>query len=208
VEPDPSLTIGAGAILALKQQLRLDNLHVVQAWGESLPLESASFDVCYIRQAMHHAHELDSFIKEAARLIKPGGILFTLRDHVIYDAKDKEWFLQSHPLHKFYGGENAFTESEYDAAITGAGLLIEEKLHHYDSVINYFPEKRSVVEGKMEKRENLISASWHNRIPKFLHGVDSLKKWFYNRAEAKLGPVFDASRIPGRHIAYVARKPL
>lgn len=207
VEPDPSQTIGAGAIRKLKAHYHLDNLDVVEAWGESLPLADSTFDVVYIRQAVHHAHDLRSFIKEAARLLKPGGVLFTARDHVIFDDADKAWFLKAHPLHRYYGGENAFTEAEYDGAIINAGLDIELKLHHYDSVINYFPEKQSIVEAKLAKRKSFIENAWKNRAPGFVRNNDFLKRLYSNRAERKLGPVVDATKIPGRLITYIARKP-
>ncbi len=208
VEPDPSDTIGAGAIRKLQQHYNLKNLEVVEAWGESLPMEKNSLDIVYIRQAVHHAAKLNDFISETARLLKPGGILFTVRDHVIYNEEDKQLFLKSHPLHKFYGGENAFTEAEYDSAISGAGLKVQQKLYHYDSVINYFPEKASVVEGKKKKRSDFIEQNWKKNIPSALRKIDAIKSWYYRRAESKLGVLFDASKIPGRLISYIARKPL
>src|SRR5258708_18100860 len=88
---------------------------------------------------MHHAYYLNSFKKNLTRLIKPGGFLFTVRDHVIYNEQDKRWFLESHPLQKYYGGENAFTEMEYRLAMYQAGLEVVKVLKYYDSVINYFP---------------------------------------------------------------------
>lgn len=208
VEPDPSDTIGAGAIRKLKQELNLAQLDVIEAWGEALPLEAGTFDIVYIRQAVHHAHKLNEFIAEAARLLKPGGILFTLRDHVIYDEKDKELFLKSHPLHKFYGGENAYTEAEYDSAISGAGLQVIQKLYHYDSVINYFPEKSADVEGKKNKRREFVEQNWNKNVPSAFRKIGALKAWYYRRAERKLGVLFDASKIPGRLITYIARKPV
>lgn len=206
VEPDPSLTIGAGAIRKLKEHYKLENLEIIEAWGESLPLKDASFDVVYIRQAVHHAGDLKKFIREAARLLKSGGILFTTRDHVIYSDEDKAKFLQAHPLHRFYGGENAFTESEYDNAIVQAGLHIERKYNHYDSVINYFPEKRSAIEGKLNQRRLLVEESWKRKMPGPLSNIGVFRKWYFNRAERKLGPVLDAAKIPGRLITYIAKK--
>ncbi len=206
VEPDPSKTIGAGAIRQLKSHYGLDNLEVIEAWGESLPLPNSSFDVVYIRQAVHHAQDLQAFIKEAARLLNEDGILFTARDHVINDDADKAWFLKAHPLHKFYGGENAFTESEYDSAITKAGLEMVQKYYHYDSVINYFPEKKNDVEEKLENRKLFVEGLWKKKVPSPFRNIVSLKRWYFERAEKKLGKVVDADKIPGRLITYIARK--
>jgi len=206
VEPDPSNTVGAGAIRKLKQEFNLAQLDVIEAWGEALPLEAGTFDVVYIRQAVHHAHELKKFIAEAARLLRKGGLLLTVRDHVIFDENDKNWFLESHPLHKFYGGENAFTEQEYDEAIKGAGLRILKKLRHFESVINYFPEKRSDIEAKLEKRKLFLEGLWAGKRLGPFRKSSALKRWYFRRAEAKLGPVFDERKIPGRMITYLAKK--
>ena len=139
VEPDDSDTVGAKAIRRLIEHYKLDNIKVLEGYAEEIGFASESFDIVYIRQAMHHAYDLKKFIGESARVVKKNGLLFTVRDHVIFDKKDKELFLQTHPLHKYYGGENAFTSGEYRAAIEEAGLTILQELKHFDSVINYFP---------------------------------------------------------------------
>ncbi len=206
IEPDPSNTIGAGAIKKLKEHFLLNNLNVVEAWGEALPLKSESFDVVYIRQAVHHADHLEDFIKEASRLLKRGGLLLTTRDHVIYDEKDKAWFLAAHTLHKFYGGENAFAETEYENAIRNAGLHIVKTLHHFESVINYFPEKKSVIEKRIADRMQFVECNWKKRIPGLFKKSTTLKKWYFDRANKKLGPVLDERKIPGRLISFIAKK--
>ncbi len=109
VEPDPSLTVGAGAVRKLKEHYELKNLEDYENFAEDINFKSNYFDIVYIRQAMHHANNLNKFIKECVRVLKPNGLLLTIRDHVIYDEKDKNWFLEYHPLHKIYEGENAFT---------------------------------------------------------------------------------------------------
>jgi len=167
VEPDKSETIGNGAILKLKDQLKLDNISVVEAYGEELPFPDNCFDVVYVRQAMHHAHNLDKFIRECSRLLKKGGLLFTVRDHVIFNAKDKKWFLKSHPLHKFYGGENAFTEKEYVEAMEKSGLEIKKIFRHFDSVINYFPLSKSDKEALPQKRKLELQIKFKKQLGPF-----------------------------------------
>ena len=108
-------------------------------YAENLLKEQCQFEIVYVRQALHHANDLNLFVKAATRLLKQGGIFMAVREHVIYNEKDKEWFLSSHPLQKFYGGENAFTLLEYELAFKGAGLSLLKKFGHYESVINYSP---------------------------------------------------------------------
>ena len=149
LEPDPSETIGAGAIrISAKKHNVSQIVEVVEAWGESLPFPDDYFDIVYGRQVMHHAHELSTFVYEGARVLKEGGVFMTTRDHVIKDEKDKEAFLERHPLHKFYGGENAFTLAEYSNAITDAGLKIKRSLDAASTPINYDPWNKNKVRSK------------------------------------------------------------
>jgi ubiquinone/menaquinone biosynthesis C-methylase UbiE len=131
VEPDPSNTIGAGAIRQLKAHYNLSNLEVYESFAEDIKFPGETFDIVYSRQCMHHAYDLARFVSEAFRVLKKSGIFITVRDHVVYDQKDKDLFLEAHPLHKFYGGENAFTLNEYEGALKKAGFTIEKRLGHY-----------------------------------------------------------------------------
>jgi ubiquinone/menaquinone biosynthesis C-methylase UbiE len=139
LEPDTSNTVGSGAIKFLASHYKLNNITIIEAFGENLPFEDESFDIVYGRQVMHHAHHLNNFVKEAARVLKKGGILMTVRDHVIKDDKDKERFFERHPLHKYYGGENAFLFNEYSGAMLQANLVIKKVLSPSQSSINYSP---------------------------------------------------------------------
>lgn len=138
-EPDPSETIGAGAIRQLAQHHQLDKVAVIEEFGESLPFEDTTFDVVYGRQVMHHAYDLDQFAADLFRVLKKGGVLMTTRDHVVDNPKEKEQFLQRHPLQKFYGGENAFSVEEYVGAMKKAGFSIVKTLSPSASPINYSP---------------------------------------------------------------------
>lgn len=92
VEPDASITVGAGAIRLLKDEYQLPNLNIHVAFAEDIAFASESFDIVYVRQAMHHANNLDKFIAECARVLKKDGMLLTVRDHVVFDEADKHWF--------------------------------------------------------------------------------------------------------------------
>jgi SAM-dependent methyltransferase len=139
LEPDPSQKVGAGAI----KQLSLDSGHpiaVCEQWGESLPFENETFDLVYGRAVFHHARHLGEFCSEAARVLKRGGIFLMTREHVISRRDDLQAFLDSHPLHKLYGGEAAYLLREYTDAMTSAGLRVDRIIGPASSVINYFPQ--------------------------------------------------------------------
>lgn len=195
VEPDPSGTIGAGAIRKLKEFYQLENITIHEAFAEEINFGNDEFDVVYARQCMHHAYDLEKFVGEMSRVLNKGGLFFTVRDHVIYDDKDKEWFLENHPLQKFYGGENAFTSEEYKNAIEKSGLTIQEELKFYDTEINYFPETKQDIENKK-------SAILKNlKYKRFL-------KYFPNYKNRKVKNILDYSEksIPGRMYTYIALK--
>ena len=150
LEPDISETVGAGAIETLKNKRYLDNVEVISAFAEEAKLGNETFDIVYARQSMHHANELTKFIREAYRVLKPGGILITVRDHVINEG-DLEAFLKAHPLQKFYGGENAYTLKQYLQAFRAGGFSVKEILKPYDSPINFAPFESKDLEARMKK---------------------------------------------------------
>jgi len=144
VEPDASDLVGAGAIRALAAQTG-QPIAVIEAFGEAIPLEAAGFDLVVARQVLHHARDLPAFCAEMHRLSRPGATILTLRDHVISGPAQLQPFLDSHPLHHLYGGENAFTLAEYRAALTAARLQVLREMRSFQSVVNFDPMSRDGV---------------------------------------------------------------
>ena len=192
IEPDPSLTVGAGAIRALAAETGV-TIDVVEAFGEQLPVADASFDVAFARQVLHHARDLGSLCAELARVTKPGGLVVTLRDHVISDSTQLQPFLDSHLLHNRYGGENAFTVSEYRGALEAAGLTIVRALGSFASPINYGPQSDAGIRAAVVGRAR--------RIPGAATVVRALPFATLTRL---LGFV---DRRPGRLWSFICQKP-
>jgi len=138
LEPDPSALVGAGAIRALAQESGLP-IEVVSEYSEKLPFPDNSFDLVNCRQVLHHARDLPQTCREIFRVLKPGGRMVATREHVISKRDDLQAFLDAHPLHHLYGGENALLLDEYVSAISGAGLVLKQVLAPFDSPINYSP---------------------------------------------------------------------
>jgi SAM-dependent methyltransferase len=143
LEPDPSAVVGHGAIRLSCAGLPVE---VVDSFGEKLPFPDGTFDLVYARQVLHHARDLDSMLRECARVLKPGGLLLACREHVVDDEAQLREFLATHPIHRLIGGEHAYQLDRYRGAIRGAGLKELQVLGHYDSIINAFPEARSAAE--------------------------------------------------------------
>lgn len=151
LEPDPSPLVGAGAIRELARQADLDIL-VASEYSEDMPFADASFDLVHARQALHHARDLGRLCREAARVLKPGGMLVATREHVLTRREDLPAFLAAHPLHHLYGGENAFLLADYLDALAAAGLAVGRVLGPYDSVINYFPATEDQVDDLLRRQ--------------------------------------------------------
>lgn len=189
VEPDPSDLVGGGAIRNLAAAENLP-ITVVESFGESLPLDAASFDLVVARQVLHHALSLADLCAEIARLLRPGGRLIALRDHVINGPRQLAAFHARHPLHQLYGGEHAYTLAEYRAALKAAGLIIDREIRSLDSPINLAPmtpeslAARIPVAGKAAAA--LLAGGRFWRLAPLLSRID---------------------RRPGRLVSYMCRKP-
>ena len=138
LEPDASALVGAQAIRSLAATSGLP-IEVTQEFSERLPFANAQFDVVFARAVLHHTKDLQAACREFLRVLKPGGCLLAVREHVISRAEDLPAFLDLHPLHKLYGGENAFLLRQYEAAIRAAGFRLDTVLSPLESAINYAP---------------------------------------------------------------------
>ncbi len=138
LEPDPSALVGAAAIRSLAAEAGLI-VNVVEEFSERLPFEDAAFDVVFARAVLHHTSDLAQACSEFFRVLKPGGRFVAVREHVISTQDDLPAFLDIHPLHNLYGGENAFLLQQYRDAIVAAGFRLTEELTPLGSPINYSP---------------------------------------------------------------------
>lgn len=195
LEPDPSDYVGAGAIRQLAQAAGLD-IRVVQEFGEKMPLRDAEFNLVYARQVMHHAHDLEQFCKEMARVLSDGGIFIGSREHVISSASQLPEFLNSHPLHNLYGGENAFTLQQYQGAMERAGLKVVRVLKPFDSPMNYSPQTKATIAIELQRRLRKIPLGF---IPASLLGFSFVQ-------DLCLKILSQIDRRPGRVFSFVAIK--
>lgn len=204
LEPDPSDTIGAGAIRSLKAHYNLDNISIHESFAEDIGFPDNQFDLVFVRQALHHANNLQKFVAESYRVLKPGGYMITVRDHVVYDEKDKEWFLEMHPLHKFYGGENAFHPEEYEKAFTSAGFKIKKRYKYFDSIVNFFPAKKEQIDTKLKKEK---AKKRFNEAYPGLKRLPFSGQLYLNYLKLR-GFSFDNNemKIPGRMYSYILKK--
>jgi SAM-dependent methyltransferase len=151
LEPDPSTEVGAGAVRELARTGALP-ITVTETWGESIPYETASFDVVFCRQVLHHARDLRQLCRELARVLKPGGTFVAVREHVISTQEDLPAFLAAHPLHRLYGGECAYEVDQYRDAIQSAGIRLTHTLNPFESEINLYPETLDQLRARIGRK--------------------------------------------------------
>lgn len=139
LDPNRSEFIGVGAIEHIAKETALP-IQIAAVMAEDLPFDNESFDIVHCRQALHHAADLNNMVAEAIRVLRPGGTFLATREHVITRRSDLPAFLERHPLHHLYGGENAFTLDEYRAALHAPKPTKVEEITPYQSPINFFPD--------------------------------------------------------------------
>lgn len=196
LEPDASDLVGAGAIRRLSVEGGVP-IEVVQEWGETLPFAAGAFQLVHARQVLHHARDLRRFCAELFRVLAPGGLLLATREHVITDAAQLPEFLDRHPLHKLYGGENAHPLAVYLGALQQAGFEVRRTLGPLQSVINYAPfSEQDLCDAASDKAA---------RIPggRALAAVLLARPW----RRTALGWLSRLDRRPGRLYTFVAQRP-
>lgn len=197
LEPDASNLVGAGAI----QRLAGDNslsISVVQDTGENIPFSKESFDFVFARQVLHHANDLRRLCEEAWRVLRPGRMFIAVRDHVISSRHDLPKFLETHPLHKLYGGEHAYQLRHYLEALKCAGFVVKRVLRSFDSVVNYAPYTETSLQKELAARLN------HYAGGEFLSALLSRKHAFH----AFLRVLSLIDRRPGRLFSFISYKPV
>lgn len=80
---------------------------------EEVPIDDASVDLVFFSQSLHHAAHPERAIREAARILRPGGriVILDLAKHRFEEARElyaDEWL--------------GFTESEMESMLTSAGF--------------------------------------------------------------------------------------
>ena len=100
----------------------LGNVSWVLADAETLPFETAAFDVYTVRAAPHHFLDLDRALAEALRVLKPGGRAAFIDCSPPTAARER--------LHDVEVGRDpshvrSYTLVEWEARLEAAGLVVE-----------------------------------------------------------------------------------
>jgi len=198
LEPDPSAVVGAAAIRGLASEAGLP-IAVVDEFSEQLPFSDAAFDLVFARAVLHHTKDMQKACDEFFRVLKPGGTLLAIREHVISSTSDLPAFFEHHPLHHLYGGENAFLRQRYVDAIERAGFKMSKILAPLDSAINFAPHSEQSLQLEIAKKITGGSKFFSQLFGRLL-GMRLV--WFLAKPILRR---FD--KRPGRLYSFVAIRP-
>lgn len=194
LEPNPSSIVGAAAIRDLAVEANVV-IQVCEEFSERLPFDDDSFDIVFARAVLHHTSDLGLACAELLRVLKPGGIMLAVREHVISDKADLPAFFSVHPLHHLYRGESAFLLAEYTTAIRQAGFSEIQVISPWHSAVNFAPYTlatlQQAIAGKFGPLAGLARSLF--RLP----GVWLLARTLLAATDHR----------PGRLYSFVASKP-
>jgi SAM-dependent methyltransferase len=108
--------------------------------GEKLVFDEGSFDIVWVREALHHIKNLNEFLMEVSRILKPDGLLCCLREVVIWNESQREHFFATHPLQPIVRDEGCYYLKEYLSAFEQANFKLVRMLEPNCSIINTYPE--------------------------------------------------------------------
>lgn len=99
------------------------NVETAHADAESLPYPDASFDLVTCRIAPHHFADIHSFLREAARVLKPGG-RFAVVDNIVPEGSAGAYINAFEKLRDLSHGR-CLSMAEWTAGIESVGLALE-----------------------------------------------------------------------------------
>lgn len=104
--------------------------------AEALPFDPQQFDIVTCRVAPHHFDDVAQFVREVARVLRPGG-LFVLDDTIAPEDRDLDQFINAIEELRDPTHVRDYTVSEWRSLCERAGLQVERvetwtKTMHFD----------------------------------------------------------------------------
>jgi ubiquinone/menaquinone biosynthesis C-methylase UbiE len=101
-----------------------ENITFGVADAQDLPFPARHFDLVTCRIAPHHFHDCARFVREGARVLKPGG-RFLVQDHVLPEDRTAARYIDAFERLRDPSHNCAYAQSEWIELLKGAGLRVE-----------------------------------------------------------------------------------
>ncbi|MBN2391178.1 MAG: methyltransferase domain-containing protein [Anaerolineae bacterium] len=129
------------------------NVEFKEARAEHLPFDSNAFDLVTCRIAPHHFDDVAQFVKEAARVVRPGGLVL-VQDQQMPEDPVIAGYVEAFEKLRDPSHNHALTETEWRAAFAAAELTLESvetlaKPHSFDewtTTQNVLPSTKACLE--------------------------------------------------------------
>jgi ubiquinone/menaquinone biosynthesis C-methylase UbiE len=128
----------------------LGNVSTQRGVAEELPFEDGRFDAVISRLSAHHWRDVNAGLREAARVLKPGGMALFV-DAVSPGVPLLDTFLQAVELLRDCSHVRDYSRAEWEGALAGAGLLVGATGHfrmHLD--FRTWVERMNTPKGQVE----------------------------------------------------------
>lgn len=102
----------------------MDNVRFSGADAEQLPFMGNCFDLVTCRVAAHHFPDIFAFLREAERVLKPGGVLL-VHDHVVSADERVARYVNAYEKLRDPGHARALPEYEWRGVFADANLIVE-----------------------------------------------------------------------------------
>ncbi|MBD2663547.1 methyltransferase type 11 [Richelia sinica FACHB-800] len=157
----------------------------ILADAHNLPLVSGFADIVTLNATLHHCDDMGKVLAEAARLLKPGGILISDRDQqlssmnfkgisaLLWRSRVWVWRLLRKGAHASREHQKRMLATEIHVDKPGDGVFPELYFHTLEPMgfsVNVYPHNNQV--GAAVLQGNYGKAMWHWRFVQRLSGIN------------------------------------